>query len=73
MHRESRGITDVRRTDGGTASGLYGFIDQTWANFKGYASAWQAPAKVQTQRFLAVFDNGRGKLHWFLEGGPQCW
>lgn len=74
VHRESRGIVDVRRSDGGTASGLYGFIDRTWNRYKGYRSAWMAPASVQTERFLQVFDGGKGRMHWYLKGAArQCW
>lgn len=63
VHRESRGIATIRRTDGGTASGLYGFIDKTWNNFRGYKSAWMAPAKVQTERFYAAWKYWQTRYH----------
>lgn len=38
----------------GTGSGLYGFVDSTWNDFGGYASANLAPASVQTVKAAAT-------------------
>ena len=72
-HRESRGIPTARRHDGGTASGLFGFIDGTWHHYKGYAHAWQAPASVQIERFLIIWNGGKGRSNWYWKGHSQCW
>jgi muramidase (phage lysozyme) len=56
-----------------TASGLYQFVRGSWGNYKGYRNAKDAPVRIQTQRFYQVFANGKGRSHWYLKGGPQCW
>jgi hypothetical protein len=76
VHRESRGNPQTRRTDGGTASGLYGFTRGTWQAVTGRSDdAWQAPARVQTAAFYALWDSGRGRHHWNpdLPGVRRCW
>jgi len=72
-HRESRNIPTARRHDGQTASGLFGFIDGTWHHYKGYAHAWQAPASVQIERFLIIWNGGKGRSNWYWKGHSQCW
>jgi hypothetical protein len=72
-HRESRNTPTARRSDGGTASGLFGFIDGTWHHYGGYAHAWQAPAAVQIERFLAIWNGGKGRSNWYWKGHAQCW
>jgi D-alanyl-D-alanine carboxypeptidase/Transglycosylase-like domain len=44
--RESGGDYQAR-ADGSTASGAYQFTDATWAGYRGYPHAWQAPPAVQ--------------------------
>jgi hypothetical protein len=72
-HRESRNDPTARRKDGGTASGLFGFIDGTWKRYKGYAHAWQASAAVQVEKFLKIWDDGKGRSNWYWAGHKQCW
>lgn len=60
---------DAVRSDGGTASGAYQFIDSTWqaysreAGYPGWSRAVHAPAKVQDAVFYWVVLN-KGKYPW---------
>lgn len=47
-----------------TASGLWQFLDTTWAEFGGYARAMYAPPEVQNQRAVEVWNGGRGCSAW---------
>ncbi len=47
-----------------SASGLWQFIDSTWANYGGYSHASYAPASVQNAKAALVWDGGRGCYHW---------
>lgn len=73
IYRESRGNYRARRTDGGTASGAYQFIDATWRAVTGrHDSAWQAPKAVQDTAFTVLFANGRGRTNWSYPS-KECW
>ena len=73
IYRESRGNYRARRTDGGTASGAYQFIDTTWRAVTGRRdSAWQAPKAVQDKAFYTLFANGRGRSAWSYPS-KECW
>lgn len=56
---------------GSSASGKYGFVDGTWANYKGYSRAMYAPESIQDEKFWMVWANGAGASHW--AASRSCW
>lgn len=63
LARESGGNPTVANRHS-TASGLWQFLDTTWAGFGGYARAMYAPPGVQNQRAVEVWNGGRGCSAW---------
>lgn len=47
-----------------SASGLWQFLDSTWAGFGGYARASHAPAAVQNEKARQLWAGGAGRSHW---------
>lgn len=73
VHRESRGLYHVVNPSSG-ASGGYQFLDRTFHAVTGLpGKASDYPKKVQDRAFYKLFANGKGRHHWYLKGGPQCW
>lgn len=70
LRKESGG--NPRGTDPrSSASGLWAFIDSTWAGFGGYRHAKDAPVSVQNQKAAQLWDGGRGCRHW-TQTSSQC-
>lgn len=63
VQRES-GFNPTAENPTSTASGLYQFIDSTWAGFGGYSHAAYAPVSVQVAKARIVWANGAGCSHW---------
>lgn len=51
-----------------SSSGLWQFLDSTWAGYGGYTHAAYAPADVQNERARQVFNGGRGASSWYGDG-----
>ncbi len=80
-HRESRGNYRVVNHSSGSA-GAYQFMLST-SNYVARslmhnprlvgvpANRWRK--RQQDRAFRLLFDHGRGRGHWWLDGGPQCW
>jgi hypothetical protein len=49
---------------GSTASGLWQFLRSTWARFRGYVNAADAPPEVQNEKARQLWAGGRGCSHW---------
>lgn len=64
LARESGG-NPTAQNPRSTASGLWQFLDSTWANYGGYAKARYAPPDVQNEKARLVWAGGRGCSHWF--------
>lgn len=47
-----------------SASGLWQFLDSTWAGYGGYDRAKYAPASVQNELAAAIWNGGSGQSHW---------
>ena len=52
------------RNGGSSAAGGFQYLVSTWAGYGGYASAADAPAWVQHERFHQTWANGAGRSHW---------
>lgn len=63
LARESGG-NPTARNPRSTASGLWQFLDSTWAGYAGYARAYLAPPSVQNEKARLVWANGAGCRHW---------
>lgn len=63
LSRESGGNPKAENPTS-TASGLWQFIDSTWAGYGGYSHASYAPASVQNGKAALLWDGGRGCYHW---------
>lgn len=78
VKRESGGNYRIRSrttdTDGRYAYGAYQFQTPTFRAVTGLPGPASAYSKaVQDAAFYKLFDNGRGRSHWYLKGGPNCW
>jgi hypothetical protein len=67
VQRES-GFNPAAENPVSTASGLYQFVDGTWAGFGGYSHAAYAPVSVQVAKARQVWAMGRGCGHWVACG-----
>lgn len=63
LKRESGG-NPAAHNPSSSASGLWQFLDTTWAGFGGYARAMDAPASVQNEKARIVWAGGAGCSNW---------
>jgi Transglycosylase-like domain len=63
LQRESGGSPRAQNPSS-TASGLWQFLDSTWAGFGGYARAMDAPVSVQNDKARIVWAGGAGCGNW---------
>ena len=68
-HCESGGRYDAQNPKS-TASGAYQFLDGTWANYKGFRRAKDAPPAVQDEKFLETYARS-GLRPW--NASKRCW
>lgn len=47
-----------------SASGLWQFLDSTWDHYGGYHHASDAPASVQNDKAVELWNGGSGRRHW---------
>lgn len=66
---ESRNIPDSENKHS-TASGLYAYLNSTWANYGGYARAKDAPVYIQNKKALETY-NQQGTRPW--NASKSCW
>lgn len=63
LDRESHG-NPTAENPRSTASGLWQFLDSTWAGYGGYSHASHAPPSVQNAKAAALWNHGAGCSHW---------
>lgn len=63
LARESGGNPEAQNPSS-TASGLWQFLDSTWAGFGGYSKARYAPVDVQNEKAMELWNGGAGCHHW---------
>jgi hypothetical protein len=63
LERESGGDPTAQNPTS-TASGLWQFLDGTWAGYGGYAKARHAPPDVQNEKARITWAGGSGCFHW---------
>jgi hypothetical protein len=51
------------------ATGIWQIITSTWAKFKGFLNAMDAPVEVQNEKARLVWAGGAGWSNW----KPRCW
>lgn len=63
LQRESRGDPRAENPTS-TASGLWQFLDSTWAGYAGVRHASYASVASQNQRAVQLWAGGKGCSHW---------
>ena len=63
LARESGG-NPLAENPTSTASGLWQFLDSTWAGYGGFGHASHAPVDVQNARARQLWAGGAGCSHW---------